>query len=113
MFLTGNKFNDLIYGKFGRAIELGMIQEDFIEKKRDVLDVAVSLDIDANLPILESWSFKVVNENNESELLNFQRINATTYFNEVDDTEYFCEFNGIYLANYFYKEKPGFFRNYL
>ena len=103
---SGDKFNDLIYGKFGRAIELGMIQEDFIEKKRDVLDVAVSVDIDANLPILESWSFKVVNENNESELLNFQRINATTYFNEVDDTEYFCEFNGIYLANYFYKEKP-------
>jgi predicted ATPase len=104
---SGDKYKDLIYGKFGRAIELELYQEDIVNEKVDVLNVEVSVDIDADVPVLENWSLKELLKNNElEELLNFQRINKTTYFNEVDDTEYFCEFIGIYLANYFYKEKP-------
>jgi predicted ATPase len=104
---SGDKYKDLIYGKFGRAIELELFQEDIVDEKVDVLNVEVSVDIDADVPVLESWSLNEIRENNnKTELLNFQRINKTTYFNEVDGTEYFCEFIGIYLANYFYKEKP-------
>ncbi len=104
---SGDKYKDLIYGKFGRAIELELFQEDIVNEKVDVLNVEVSVDIDADVPVLESWSLNEIRENNnKTELLNFQRINKTTYFNEVDGTEYFCEFIGIYLANYFYKEKP-------
>lgn len=105
--LSGDKYKDLIYGKFGRAIELDLYQENLISEKVDVLNVEVSVDIDADAPVLENWSLKEVDKNNETNiLLDFQRINKTTYFNEVDDTEYFCEFIGIYLANYSYKEKP-------
>ncbi|WKL48251.1 DUF3696 domain-containing protein [Flavobacterium pectinovorum] len=104
---SGDKYKDLIYGKFGRAIELELFQEDSINEKVDILNVGVSVDIDADLPILEDWSLKQVFKNkDETKLLDFQRINKTIYFNEIDDTEYFCEFIGIYLANYFYKEKP-------
>jgi predicted ATPase len=104
---SGDKYKDLIYGKFGRAIELELFQEDIVNEKNDVLNIEVSVDIDADVPVLEHLSLKEAFKNNEvNELLNFQRINKTTYFNEVDDTEYFCEFIGIYLANYFYKEKP-------
>lgn len=104
---SGDKYKDLIYGKFGRAIELELFQEDIFNEKSDVLNVEVSVDIDADVPVLEHWSLKETFDNNDvNELLNFQRINKTTYFNEVDSTEYLCEFIGIYLANYFYKEKP-------
>ena len=100
---SGDKYKDLIYGKFGRAIELELYQEDIVNEKDDVLNVEVSVDIDADLPVLENWSLKEIFKNNDlKELLNFQRINKTTYFNEVDNTEYICEFIGIYLANYFY-----------
>ncbi|MEN2400085.1 DUF3696 domain-containing protein [Flavobacterium sp. MC2016-06] len=104
---SGDKFKDLIYGKFGRAIELELFQEDNIKGKEDILNVAVSVDIDADLPILENWSLKEVFEDKkENELLDFQRIDKSTYLNELDDTEYLCEFIGIYLTNYFYKDKP-------
>ncbi len=104
---SGDKYKDLIYGKFGRAIELELHQEDIVNEKVDILNVEVSVDIDANIPVLENWSLKEFLKNDElEELLNFQRINKTNYFNEVDDKEYLCEFIGIYLANYFYKEKP-------
>jgi predicted ATPase len=102
---SGVKYKDLIYGKFGRAIELELFQEDYINDKVDVLNVGVSVDIDADLPILEEWSLKEVKDKIETKLLDFQRINKTTYFNEIDDTEYLCEFLGIYLANYFNNEK--------
>jgi hypothetical protein len=96
----------LIYGKFGRAIELELFQEDIANEKVDVLSVEVSADIDADLPVLENWRLKENFKNNDViELLNFQRIDETTYFNEIDDTEYLCEFIGIYLANYFKKDK--------
>ena len=104
---SGDKYKDLIYGKFGRAIELELFQEDIISEKVDVLNVEVSVDIDADLPLLENWSLKeVFKDKIETKLLDFQKINKTTYYNEIDETEYFCEFIGIYLANYFYKEKP-------
>jgi predicted ATPase len=104
---SGDKYKDLIYGKFGRAIELELFQDDVFMEKVDVLNVAVSVDVDANLPVLENWSLKeLLKDINEKQLVNFQRIDRNTYLNEVDDAEYFCEFNGIYLANYFYKEKP-------
>ena len=103
---SGDKYKDLIYGKFGRAIELELFQEDFVNEKNDVLNVEISVDVDADMPILENWSLKEVFKNNdEKEFLNFQRINKTTYFNEIDNTEYLCEFIGIYLANYFDKAK--------
>jgi predicted ATPase len=104
---SGDKYKDLIYGKFGRAIELDLYQEDTIREKVDILNVEVSVDIDADVPVLENWSLKEINKKCETNvLLDLQRVNSTTYFNEVDDTEFLCEFNGIYLANYFYKEKP-------
>jgi predicted ATPase len=106
---SGDKYKDLIYGKFGRAIELELFQKDIITDKIDILNVEVSVDIDADMPVLENWSLKesfTENDNGVNKLLNFQRIDKTTYFNEIDDTEYFCEFIGIYLTNYFYKEKP-------
>jgi predicted ATPase len=104
---SGDKYKDLIYGKFGRAIELELFQEDIVNEKVDVLSVEVSVDIDADVPVLENWSLKEKIKNNEvNKLLDFQKYTKTTYFNEVDSTEYFCEFIGIYLANYFYKEKP-------
>lgn len=104
---SGDKYKDLIYGKFGRAIELELFQEDFVNDKIDILNIGVSVDIDADLPILEDWSLKesLNGSDQVTPLLDFQKIDQNIYFNEIDQTEYICEFLGIYLANYFYKEK--------
>ena len=104
--ISGKEFKDLIYGKFGRALEIEVFQEYQKEERIQSLKVKVAVDISKNIPIIESWVLKEKYESNDfKELLNFQRLNDNSFVNEIDDIEYLCSFDGIYLSNYFYKDK--------
>lgn len=104
--VSGKEFKDLIYGKFGRALEMELFQDYIEEEKIQSLNVKVAVDITKNVPIIESWILKEKHQNNTfKELLNLQRLNDNYFVNEIDDSEYLCSFEGIYLTNYFYKEK--------
>ncbi len=105
--IAGNEYKDLIYGKFSRSLEIELFQ--YYEKlnKTDFLKIDIAVDSDKNIPILENWVLNTQDlEGTKSELLNLQRFDDSTYVNEIDGVEYLCSFEGIYLTNYFYKDKP-------
>jgi predicted ATPase len=104
--ISGYEFKDLIYGKFGRALEIELYQHYNKKNKTDKLSVSIVVDNDKNLPIIESWSLKEQQSDESSiELLNLQKSQDGIFLNEIDGSEYLCYFNGIYLSNYFYKDK--------
>jgi len=87
--LQGNRFIDLVYGKFGRAIELELKQENNIEGDFSTLISHIIIDNTTDKPILEYWKL-----NDEIEL---QKVEDNVYTNELTNEEYTCYFNGILL----------------
>lgn len=96
--VIGNEYKDLVYGKFSRALELQLFQKNKQLGRTDSLTAHVVIDINSDKPLLEYWKL-----NEEIEL---ERIGKGTYLNEIDQTEYFCTFEGVHLSLSFYKEKP-------
>ncbi|WP_064197822.1 MULTISPECIES: DUF3696 domain-containing protein [Emticicia] len=89
---AGNEYKDLVYGKFGRALEIELFQKKTGEDLDDILSFEVAIDINKNIPILDFW-----NLNDE---IKFRNIENNIYENELDGEEYYCEFLGISLMKY-------------
>jgi len=96
--VIGNENRDLIYGKFSRALELKLFQVNKSLGDDDILSAHILIDSRNDTPILDYWK---LNDN-----LELQRVDNSTYLNEIDDVEYDCSFKGLYLANYFYNDNP-------
>jgi predicted ATPase len=94
---SGNIFEDLVYGKFGRGLEIELFQKDEISGEDNSLQFEIAIDGDQNKPILDYWKL-----NDEIELRN---IGDNNFENEIDQEKYRCEFLGVFLANYFYTKK--------
>lgn len=93
-----NEYKDLVYGKFSRALELELYQSNELEDNQDSLIAHIAIDSSNDKPILEYWKL-----NEEIEL---ERKSNIVYTNLMDETDYSCSFNGIYLGLYFYEESP-------
>lgn len=94
---SGTDFKDLVYGKFGRALEIELFQHNKRIEQENRLQFQIAIDVNKNLPLLDYWQL------NEDLKLRF--IEPFLYENEIDGEEYNCEFLGVYLNNYFYKDK--------
>jgi len=95
--VLGNEYKDLIYGKFGRALEIKLFQKNDTNDKYTELSVEIAFDLNKNKPILEYWKL--------GNVLEFRNIRNNIYQNEIDGEEYNCNFGGIYLNNYSNKNK--------
>ncbi len=95
--ILGNEYKDLIYGNFSRALEL-----DLVDSKSQIqLRTEIVVDTSIDIPIIESWGLK----NNGNPVLNLIRHGQSAlYFNEIDENEYRCGFEGLYLGFYAKKE---------
>jgi predicted ATPase len=95
----GNEYRDLVYGKFGRALEIELFQNNKITGLVDYLSFEIAVDINKNIPILESWKL--------NEEIEFRNLGMNLYENQIDCEEYSCEFLGVFLANYFKKDSDS------
>jgi len=95
--ILGNENKDLVYGKFSRVLELELFQKNESLDRADFLGAHILIDSSNDKPILDYWKL--------NDKLELQRLENGIYVNELDDREYLCSFEGIYLAEYFYKEK--------
>lgn len=95
----GNEYRDLVYGKFGRALEIELFQNNEITELVDYLSFEIAVDINKNLPVLESWKL--------NEEIEFRNLGMNLYENQIDCEEYSCEFLGVFLANYFKKDSDS------
>lgn len=91
-------FKDLIYGKYSRALTIELFQDNIADGNVEKLKVDVAVDSQSDTPILFSWEL--------NEDLKLSRISNGVFINDIDGSEYNCEFNGFNLLNYFYRDKP-------
>lgn len=93
---SGNEYKDLIYGKFGRGLEIELFEKNKNSEIPDKLTFRITVDINKNIPVLDLWKL--------NDYIELKNIDGSIYENEVDERQYSCEFFGFYLASYFNNE---------
>lgn len=97
--LFGNNYTDLVYGGFGRVMELELFQQNSGSGQEDCLIVHILMDNVNDQAIIERWQW-----NDE---INLAYIEENLYFNELDGKGYICDFQGIRLLSMRLKEDPN------
>ncbi|WP_312075673.1 DUF3696 domain-containing protein [Chryseobacterium sp.] len=97
--IIGNEFKDLIHGKFSRALDLELVDKS--SKIDSYLKTSIIVDSNKDTPIIETWKLnKKDNEKSEELKLDLYRNSESSYINIIDDLEYSCYFDGIWLSKY-------------
>ena len=95
---SGEEYKDLIYGKFGMVLEIGLFQINEETNLEDVLNFEVAVDINSNKPTLDFWKL--------NDKYAFRNIEKNIYDNQVDGEIYTCDFSGILLEKFKLQKLP-------
>lgn len=97
--VSGNEFEDLIYGKFAKALELEVYENTI--NIDNIVKVKIAVDSSKNLPVLEEWTHTKINKHNGTlyQDKNLFHIENTIFTNKDASIKYDCLFKGLRLVH--------------